>query len=80
MSISSSQATSSWFQALATSQIHGEQLKNAERLNGRAAMIGMIAGIIVEGLTGQGIAHQIGLGSIADGFAACSEKLGLICF
>ena len=79
MNLSTSQANQSWFQALATNQILSEQLKRVELLNGRAAMIGIVAGIVVEGLTGFGIAHQIGLGSVADGFATCSEKLGLIC-
>lgn len=66
--MSSSQASPTWFQATATKQILNEQLKQAELFNGRAAMIGIVMGIIVEGLTGFGIAHQIGLGALADHF------------
>ena len=43
-------------------EIHMEQLKRAELFNGRAAMLGIVIGIVTEGLTGAGIAHQIGLG------------------
>lgn len=35
--------------------------RSAELLNGRLAMIGFIAGIVVEYLTGQGILHQLGI-------------------
>ena len=48
-----------------------EQLKRVELFNGRAAMLGIAIGIITEGLTGSGIAHQIGLGALIDGYAAC---------
>ena len=41
-----------------------DQLKSVELLNGRAAMLGLLIGVIVEGLTGFGIAHQIGLGAL----------------
>lgn len=34
-------------------------------------MLGIVIGVIVEGLTGFGIAHQIGLGPLVDGYAAC---------
>ena len=66
--MSSSQASPTWFQAMATKQILNEQLKKAELLNGRAAMIGIVYVIIMEGLTGFGVAHQIGLGALADHF------------
>ena len=51
----STQANDSWFQGVATRDIHMEQLKRAERFNGRAAMLGIVIGIITEGLTGAGI-------------------------
>jgi hypothetical protein len=54
-----------------------EQLKRAELFNGRAAMLG----IVVEGLTGFGIAHhQIGLGALVDGYAACRTQFLPFCF
>ena len=42
-----------------------------ELFNGEAAMLGLVIGVITEGLTGAGIAHQIGLGALVDGYAAC---------
>ena len=60
----SPQANDSWFQGVAARDIHMEQLKRAERFNGRAAMVGIVIGIITEGLTGAGIVHQIGLGPL----------------
>ncbi len=30
-------------------------------------MVGVVIGVVVEGLTGFGIAHQIGLGALVDG-------------
>ena len=56
------------------------QLKRAELLNGRAAMLGIVIGIVVEGLTGFGIAHQIGLGALVDGYAACRTQFLPFCF
>lgn len=53
-----------WFQNTATAQIHAQQLQAAERFNGRAAMLGFVIGVITEALTGQGILHQIGLGTL----------------
>ena len=41
-----SQANDSWFQNTAARDIHLEQLKAAERFNGRAAMLGIVIGII----------------------------------
>ena len=52
-------------------QIHMDQLKCIERFIGRAAMLGIVIGVIVEGLTGFGIANQIGLGSLVDGYSVC---------
>ena len=69
-----------WFQTTAAREIHLEQLKQAERFNGRAAMLGIVIGIITEGLTGAGIAHQIGLGPLVDGYAACRTQFLPFCF
>ncbi len=71
---------SQWFDNASKEQIHMEQLKNVERFNGRAAMLGIVIGIIVEGLTGMGIAHQIGLGSLVDGYATCHTQFLPFCF
>jgi hypothetical protein len=40
-----------------------------------AAMLG----VVVEGLTGFGIAHQIGLGALVDGYAACRTQFLPFC-
>lgn len=69
-----------WFQDRATQQIHMDQLRRAERFNGRAAMLGIVIGVVVEGLTGFGIAHQIGLGALVDGYAACRTQYLPFCF
>jgi hypothetical protein len=68
------------FQKRAEQQIHMEQLKRAELFNGRAAMLGIVIGILFEGLTGFGIAHQIGLGALVDGYAACRTQYLPFCF
>ena len=60
--------------------VHLEQLRNVELLNGRAAMLGIVIGVVVEGLTGFGILHQIGLGSLVDGFTACRTQYLPFCF
>ena len=57
-----------------------EQLKQVELFNGRAAMVGIVTGIVVEGLTGFGIAHQIGLGALVDGYAVCRTQFLPFCF
>ena len=44
-------ANDKWFQHRAEQLIHMEQLKRAELFNGRAAMLGIVIGIVVEGLT-----------------------------
>jgi hypothetical protein len=64
----------------AEKQILMEQLMRVELFNGRAAMLGIVIGIIVEGLTGFGIAHQIGLGALVDGYAACRTQFLPFCF
>ena len=61
-------------------QIHLEQLRSVELLNGRAAMLGIVIGVVVEGLTGFGILHQIGLGSLVDGYTACRTQYLPFCF
>ena len=43
-------------------------------------MLGIALGIITEGLTGSGIAHQIGLGALIDGYAACHTQFLPFCF
>jgi hypothetical protein len=53
-----------WFQPTAIRQAHQEQLKRAERFNGRAAMLGFAIGLVVEAFSGLGILHQIGLGGL----------------
>ena len=44
------------------------------------AMLGFVIGVLTEALTGQGIIHQIGLGPLVDGYAACSAKMLPFCF
>ena len=61
-------------------QIHMDQLKRAELFNGRAAMLGLVIGIVTEGLSGVGIAHQIGLGPLIDGYASCHTQFLPFCF
>jgi hypothetical protein len=78
--MTSSRTDETWFQNRASQQIHLEQLKAAELFNGRAAMLGLVIGIVTEGLTGAGIAHQIGLGPLVDGFAACQTRFLPFCF
>jgi hypothetical protein len=69
-----------WFQDRATEQIHLDQLKRVELFNGRAAMLGIVIGILTEAITGSGIAHQIGLGALVDGYAACRTQFLPFCF
>ena len=73
-------ANEKWYLDRANQQIHMEQLKRVELFNGRAAMLGIVIGIITEGLTGAGIAHQIGLGALVDGYAACRTQFLPFCF
>ena len=73
-------STDKWFEHRAEQLIHMEQLQRVERFNGRAAMLGIVIGIITEGLTGSGIAHQSGLGALVDGYAACRTQFLPYCF
>ena len=75
-----SASNSKLFQARAEQMTHMEQLQTVERFNGRAAMVGIVIGVVVEGLTGFGIAHQIGLGALVDGYAACRAQFLPFCF
>jgi hypothetical protein len=73
-------ANDQWFQHRAEQLIHLEQLKRAELINGRAAMLGLVIGILTEAITGSGIVHQIGLGALVDGYAACRTQFLPFCF
>ena len=57
-----------------------EQLKKVELFNGRMAMLGLLLGVVTEGISGAGIAHQIGIGALVDGFAACRTEFLPFCF
>ena len=74
--MNTNQVTDQWCQNRAEEQIHQQQLQNVERFNGRMAMLGIVIGIITEGLTGQGIAHQIGLG-LSQRWSRPLRRLGL---
>ncbi|MEI8250983.1 MAG: chlorophyll a/b-binding protein [Synechococcus sp. ELA057] len=78
--MTNSSTNETWFQNRAAEQIHLDQLKRAELFNGRAAMLGIVIGILTEAITGSGIAHQIGLGALIDGYAACRTQFLPFCF
>jgi hypothetical protein len=78
--MSNTPTTEKWFQDRAAQQIHIDQLRRAELFNGRAAMLGIVIGIATEAITGSGIAHQIGLGALVDGYAACRTQFLPFCF
>jgi hypothetical protein len=80
MTNSSATASASAFQGDSERAIHMEQLKRVELFNGRAAMIGLVIGVLTEAITGSGIAHQIGLGALTDGYAACRTQFLPFCF
>jgi hypothetical protein len=69
-----------WLEHRAEQLIFIDQLKRAEIFNGRAAMLGIVIGIATEALTGAGIVHQIGLGALVDGYAACRTQFLPFCF
>lgn len=73
-------ASETFFQTNTERAIHMDQLKRVELFNGRAAMLGLVIGIVTEALTGSGIAHQIGLGALMDGYAACRTQFLPFCF
>ena len=73
-------ASREWLKHRAEELILLEQLKRVELFNGRAAMLGIALGITTEWLTGSGIAHQIGLGALIDGYAACHTQFLPFCF
>jgi hypothetical protein len=78
--MSNTSTNDKWFQDRAAQQIHIDQLRRAELFNGRAAMLGIVIGILTEAITGSGIAHQIGLGALVDGYAACRTQFLPFCF
>lgn len=55
----SAQADDAWFLNTAGQQIRDSELKRAERLNGRLAMLGFLIGVAIEALTGHGILQQL---------------------
>ena len=73
-------ANDRWLEHRAEQLILLDQLKRAELFNGRAAMLGIVLGIVTEAITGSGIAHQIGLGALVDGYAACRTQFLPFCF
>jgi hypothetical protein len=78
--MSNTPANEKWFQNRAQQQIHLDQFKAAELFNGRAAMLGIVIGMLTEAITGAGIVHQIGLGALVDGYAACRTEFLPFCF
>ena len=73
-------ANDAFLQSDTERSIHMEQLKRVELFNGRAAMLGLVIGVLTEAITGSGIAHQIGLGALTDGYAACRTQFLPFCF
>jgi hypothetical protein len=55
----SSQADDTWFLNTAAKQIRDSELKRAESLNGRLAMLGFLIGVAIEAFTGHGILQQL---------------------
>ena len=60
--MASSTPNDDWFQNAAAAQIRSERFERAELLNGRAAMIGFVVGVLTEALTRHGIVSQITFG------------------
>ena len=59
---STSKAQSDWFQEQAPEQTKSGRFVDAERLNGRLAMLGFLIGLFTEALTGHGIVSQFTFG------------------
>ena len=60
--MTASSSSDSWYQDAAAAQIKTERLHQAERWNGRVAMIGFVLGVLPEAISGPGIVSQITLG------------------
>ena len=59
---STSKAQGDWFQEQAPEQTKSGRFVDAERLNGRLAMLGFLIGLFTEVLTGHGIVSQFTFG------------------
>ena len=59
---STSKAQGDWFQEQAPEQTKSGRFVDAERLNGRLAMLGFLIGLFTESLTGHGIVSQFTFG------------------
>ena len=59
---------------------NGQFKKRAERFDGRAAMVEIVIGVVVEGLIGQGIVHLIGLGALGDGYCRLPHPISALLF
>jgi hypothetical protein len=65
-------------QQRAKSLIDRDRLQRVESSNGLAAMTFILIGAVVEGPTGFGVAHQIGIGSLFDGYGGCRNVIKFI--
>ena len=59
---------------------NGQFKKRAERFDGRAAMVEIVIGVVVEGLIGLGIVHLIGLGALGDGYCRMPHPISALLF